>query len=241
VRQRGGRIPRLKLDLSTLPQPDDTTCGPTCLHAVYGYWGIDIPLGELIAQVPSLPEGGTLAGMLACHALKRGLQATIYTYNLRLFDPTWFEPGVDLAAKLRAQAAAKPDVKLQHATATYLRFLSLGGQVRFAELNADLIHEHLRRQRPILTGLSATYLYGCAREREDDHDDIRGEPAGHFVILRGFDTENATVDVVDPLADNPLTDDHHYEVGVDRLIGAILLGVLSWDAVLLVLEPKRSP
>ena len=27
----------LRLPLTMLPQPDETTCGPTCLQAVYNY------------------------------------------------------------------------------------------------------------------------------------------------------------------------------------------------------------
>src|SRR5437762_675447 len=34
----------LRLPVETLPQPDETTCGPTCLHAVYRYWGDREPL-----------------------------------------------------------------------------------------------------------------------------------------------------------------------------------------------------
>jgi ABC-type bacteriocin/lantibiotic exporter with double-glycine peptidase domain len=40
----------LRLDI--LPQPDDTTCGPTCLHAVYRYWGDEIPLAQVIGACP---------------------------------------------------------------------------------------------------------------------------------------------------------------------------------------------
>ena len=31
--------PTRELDLDILAQPDDETCGPTCLHAVYRYFG----------------------------------------------------------------------------------------------------------------------------------------------------------------------------------------------------------
>ena len=61
---------RLKLDI--LPQPDNMTCGPTCLHALYRYYGDDLLLEDVIEQVPSLEGGGTLAVLLACHALRRG-------------------------------------------------------------------------------------------------------------------------------------------------------------------------
>ena len=36
----------IELPITILPQPDDTTCGPTCLHAVYGYYDDSIPLQE---------------------------------------------------------------------------------------------------------------------------------------------------------------------------------------------------
>jgi hypothetical protein len=139
--------------LRILPQPDDTTCGPTCLHAVYRFWGDEMALDRVIQEVVPLETQGTLAVLLASHALKRGYRATIYTYNLHVFDPSWFsERAVDLAERLRAQARVKRDRKLRFATDAYLEFLSLGGRLRFRELSLDLIREHLKRGRPILTG-----------------------------------------------------------------------------------------
>jgi hypothetical protein len=229
---------RHRLDFDILPQPTLSTCGPTCLHAVYRHHGLDLPLARVIAEVDVLEAGGTLAVFLACHALERGFGATIYTYNLQLFDPTWFRPGVDLAERLRSQDARKPDPKLHTATAAYLRFLDLGGHLRFEELNAELLHGHLEAGRPILTGLSATYLYGCMREREDDvEDDLVGNPVGHFVVLVGYEAERRSVHVADPLHDNPRFGRPDYTVHVDRLRNAILLGIVTYDANLLVLEP----
>jgi len=45
------------------------------------------------------------------------------------------------------------------------------------------------------------------------------------------------VSVADPLDDNPRFSSRHYRVGIDRLIGAILLGVVTYDANLLVIRP----
>lgn len=50
--------------LRILAQPDDITCGPTSLHAVYTYYGNILDLTEVIASVKSLEGGGTLAVML---------------------------------------------------------------------------------------------------------------------------------------------------------------------------------
>lgn len=255
-----------KLQLEILPQPDDSTCGPTCLHAVYGYFEDPLSLEQVIQETPSLEDGGTLAVLLASHALRRGYRATIYTYNLKVFDPTWFhgtgshcEPEspqaasrnrsrtgrlkrADLIDRLQAQIEAKESAKLRAACRAYIEFLRLGGKLRMQDLNAALIRRFLKRSIPILTGLSSTYLYLCEREVEADfeHDDVRGVPTGHFVVLCGYNAQRRTVQVADPYEPNPLSVNHHYEVALDRLICAILLGVLTYDANLLVIEPAKQ-
>ncbi len=232
-----------RLHLEIPPQPDDATCGPTCLHAVYAYYGDDIALAQVIDEVEPLERGGTLAVHLAQHALRRGYRATICTYNLQLFDPTWFtDPHVDLAQRLTAQAEAKSDPKLHTATQGYLRFLAGGGRVQSVELSPDLLMQNLRKERPMLTGLSATYLYGAARERGDTslvRDDIGGVPTGHFVVISGYDPTTLQVRIADPLGDNPRYGSHYYDVTIYRLIGAMLLGVLTYDANFLIIEPAR--
>jgi hypothetical protein len=226
-----------RIELEILAQPDDSTCGPTCLHAVYRFYGRERPLDSIIREIPTLETGGTLAVQLACHALRSGYAATIYTYNLNLFDPTWFDKGVDIAAKLRAQCEVKADPRLRVASNPYLQFLALGGELAFVELTPALLRRHLKAGRPLLTGLSATYLYGCAREHDDVADDIAGAPVGHFVVLCGYDPGPREVLVADPLHDNPRTGSPYYRVGIQRLMGAILLGIVTHDANLVVLEP----
>jgi len=228
-----------QLELEILPQPDDTTCGPTCLHAVYRYWGDEVALQTIIDEITPLPGGGTLAVLLACHALRRGYHAEIYTYNLQLFDPTWFLKDSDLAERLRIQRRHKRNRRLRISTDAYLEYLALGGVVRFEELKPALLRRFLNRDVPILTGLSATYLYGCPREHEDQYDDARGEPVGHFVVLSGYDRKKREITVSDPSHDNPLFQTHRYSVGMNRLITAIALGVVTYDANLLVLTPSR--
>jgi len=231
-------------ELHILPQPDDSTCGPTCLQAVYRYYGLELPLEQVIQEVHALETSGTLAVFLAQHALRQGFDATIHTYNLTVFDPSWFDPPVeDLSARLRAQARVKSDPRLQVATDAYLEFLRLGGEIVYEELTPELVRGHLRRGRPILTGLSATYLYGCARETGTDrlhYDDIRGVPTGHFVVLSGYEPDEREVLIADPQRDNPLTGSQRYRLPIQRVLGAILLGVLTYDANFLVIEPRRD-
>jgi hypothetical protein len=228
-----------RLRLSIAPQPDDTTCGPTCLEALYRYYGDDLSLEQVISEVTPLETGGTLAVFLACHALQRGYRATIYTYNLQLFDPTWFqEKPRDIPRRLEAQAAVKDDSRMRVSSDAYLEFFRLGGQIRFEDLRPSLIRRYLVKERPILTGLSATYLYHCERERDDnEYDSIAGSPTGHFVILCGYDRKSRQVLVADPQSENPMTGTQYYTVGIERVIGAILLGIVTYDANLLIIEP----
>ncbi len=234
--------PRVGLERFAIsPQPNDTTCGPTCLHAVYRYHGDELALDAVIREVPALSGGGTLAVLLANHALARGYAARIYTYNLALFDPTWFtKPGVDLAERLRTQASHKADAKLQVETRAYLEFIARGGELGFEDLRPGLIRSWLTRGHPILTGLSATYLYQSPRERGELRaipDDVRGTAQGHFVVLVAYDAKTRAVRVADPLEHNPPFHARTYWVPIERVIGAILLGVLTYDANLTVLTP----
>lgn len=237
-------IRRHHLPLETLPQPDDNACGPTCLHAIYRYLGDDLELAQVMREVRRLKTGGTLNVLLGTHALRRGYSVTIYTYNLLVFDPTWFgHSPADLISKLGAQARAKRSAKLKLASRAYIDFLRRGGQVRFETLSGRLIRRFLDRNHPILTGLSSTYLYGCAREYgpNDDHDDIRGMPAGHFVVLCGYDREHRQVLVADPLQSNPHSATRRYSIDIDRVLSSILLGVLTYDANLLIIEKPLVP
>lgn len=227
--------------LDILPQPNDETCGVTCLHAMYRHLGEELELDSLISEIDTLETGGTLAVILGTHALKKGYNATIYTYNLQVFDPTWFNPGVDMAGKLREQMQYKKDKpKLIWASNFYLKYLEMGGEIKFDELDEHLLRTFFDRRVPILTGLNATYLYRTPREYGNEYDDVRGYSMGHFVVLYGFDNETQQVLVADPLKSNPISGSNQYEVGIDRLINAIMLGIVTYDANFLVIEKKEE-
>ncbi|MGB0515229.1 MAG: hypothetical protein ACPGJE_10360, partial [Wenzhouxiangellaceae bacterium] len=191
------------------PQPDTTTCGPTCLHALYRHFGEGLTLSDVIDSIHRLDHGGTLDVFLANDALRRGYSATIWTYNLNVFDPTWFQDRrigeSNLAGKLHAQMEAKRDPKLHVATQGYLQYLRLGGKIRFADLTRALVRTLLADGHPVLTGLSATYLYRSMREwgPDDADDDIRGLPVGHFVLLTHYDRSRREVEIADPMQENP--------------------------------------
>lgn len=234
----------LVLEFDIEAQPDDVTCGPTCLQALYSYYKDEIPLKQLVREVKQLRNGGTLAVMLGNNALKRGYRATIYTYNLNVFDPSWEgHSRKKMIQHLKRQMAFKyKRRKLQVASKAYIQFLEAGGEMRFAELNEELIKSFLDKSTPILTGLSATYLYGTPREvpQFDIYDDIKGEPAGHFVVITGYDEKKRCVYIADPMTPNPIGKGRVYGVSFSRLINSIMLGILTYDANLLIIEPTKQ-
>jgi len=233
--------------LEIQPQPNDTTCGPTCLHAVYGYYGDVLPLHQVIDEAVSLSEGGTLGALLGQHALSRGYDATIYTFNLRVFDPTWFDEHghgrPELRDKLAEQIGAKDNARLQYACRAYQGFLDAGGRLWMQDLTRGLIRHYLNQSIPIIAGLSSTFLYRARREigPECTPDDIHGLPTGHFVVLCGYDRNTKMVRVADPYLPNPFAPrDNYYVVNVDRVVCAILLGALTYDANLMIFSPSKS-
>ena len=126
-------------------------------------------------------------------------------------------------------------------TRTLRLFEGIGIELEFMIVDAKLLRRFLRRGVPVLTGLSATHLYDCAREFNDDYDDVRGSPSGHFVVLHGYDPKTREVSVADPLHDNPRFGSQYYRVAINRLTASILLGILTYDANLLVITPKKMP
>lgn len=219
-------------------QPDDVTCGPTCLHSIYRHYSDDIGLDQVIKEVPMLDGGGTLACILGGHALQRGYKAWIYTFNLSVFDPTWFNLSTeDLVKKLELQMEHKKKPKHRVASQAYIDFLRLGGQIKQHDLSQALISEYLLQGIPVLTGLSSTYLYRSTREVGDypEPDDIRGEPQGHFVVMTSYHPEENAVTIADPYHPDSINFGRTYLINMEHLICAILLGVMTYDGNLLII------
>ena len=237
------------IDLTIRTQPDDETCGPTSLHAIYHYYGLTISLREVIDTIEHSLSGGTLSPLLGKHALMHGFDATIYVNQLDLFDPTWFKksqaPREVLLTKLKSQDKFKQAKGLTAVSKAFQEFLELGGNVRFKTIDVQLFREYFKKNIPILTGLNSTYLYRTSRELftqegESFFDDIQGLACGHFVVLCGYDEKKRRVVVADPFRENPLSKNNFYKVSLARLINAIMLGAQTYDASLLIITPKKE-
>ncbi len=239
----GSEKKKIKLKLPIHKQPDDVTCGPTCLHSIYEFYNDTMALTSVIGEIPMLETGGTYASKLGSHALQRGYKAQIWSFNVNIFDPTWFGlPAEQMFEKLKQQRHAKKHRKLRTATDGYMEFLENGGILRFEDLTLELLEACLRGGQPVIAGLSATYLYKSMREdpKTAENNDVKGLPSGHFVVLTGIDAEARTVQITDPYFPNMLSEHNTYTVSVARLICAILLGVMTYDANLLLIQKKET-
>jgi hypothetical protein len=233
------------LAVSVTPQPTEDTCGPTCLESIYRFYGRDVSLDQLRSEVSMLQAGGTLSVNLGCHALANGFDVEIYSYNLQVFDPTWFAlSNKELVKKLMQQTSRKSsDQKLSEASQSYIRFLKAGGAIRFSDLAPQLIKDYLGAGNPIIAALSSTYLYQTARENPltTEDDDIGGYPAGHFVVVSGFDEYSQYVTINDPFRRNPFSKgEESYQVDFGHFMASILLGVVTYDANLMIVSPREA-
>ncbi|MBI2603505.1 MAG: peptidase-C39 like family protein [Deltaproteobacteria bacterium] len=220
-------------------QPSDETCGPTCLAAVYNFYQDPVSLESVIDEVQMLEEGGTLAPLLGIHSLSRGYEAEIYSFNIKIFDPAWFGfSDKKLIKKLTLQIATPKNRKTISVCKAYRKFLKKGGRIRFADLTREFLSEKLAAG-PIICGLSSTYLYKASREnpRTNRPDDVRGEPAGHFVVLAN--AQDHQVEILDPYFPNPVSSGQKGMVAIDHLINSVLLGVITYDANLLIIRKKQ--
>lgn len=234
----------LLLDVPALRQPDDFSCGPTCLFKVLRGFGDQRRFEEVDALVRRTDNGGTLGVFVGQAAIDLGYEATIYSYNLRVCDPTWSVlPPPQLADKLAARAAVVQEPKLRDAIDAYSKFVRSGGHVRFDDLSVELLVALLDAGHPIMCGLSATYLYQTPRENPQTNgiDDVAGEPEGHFLVVCGYRQHGRHFIVSDPYRGLPMTVTGTYEVGAQRLLNAILLGDVTHDGVLLVVAPRVLP
>jgi len=242
MNDRPAALNAAKRKIGILPQPTESTCGPTCLHAVYSYFGQSCDLQSLINDVPETENGGTFSVILALHALRSGFAATIFSYNLRTFDPTWEGlSSEEIAAKLETRLHRTRSQKARANLKAYVDFLNEGGRLSFEELTPRLLKRILKNDTPIIAGLSSTHLYRDSRlNKEGEPDDVHGEPEGHFVIITDWDASESKFVVADPYRKNPVSSEQIYGVDVHRLINSILLGIVTYDANLLVIEPQGN-
>lgn len=225
-------------------QPDDVTCGPVALQAVYKYWNDIISIDKVIDEVECIDaDGGTTDALLGLHALQRGYSVCIYPSNLNIFDPTWgtgHKADGFITSRLKERIKYAPDAKTRRVIDAYIRFTEAGGEICIRNLD-DILEYYLKCNcYPTICAVSSTALYNCSRDLFDGNvshpDDTYGDPCGHFVIATSMDDVNKKVEIADPYAYGDIG--NNYTVDFGWLMKSIYLGVSTFDGSLISIKPR---
>ncbi len=232
------------LAVPPMVQPDEVSCGPTCLAAVLRFHGLADASPEEVRRVtPRNPDGGALAPFLGLAAMRLGARARCHPFATRVFDPTWRKlSAAECLRRLVQRTEALPEGRLRRVHEAWRTFLEEGGEVALGELRPSELVQALDAGRPLICGLSITWLYQEPRERPEDNtdDDIHGSPVGHFVVVNGYGGSGQSFFVIDPWPEPPFDrSDGVYRVSQRRLTQAILLGDATHDAVILEVFPRE--
>lgn len=222
-----------KLRVEIEPQPTIVACGPTCLHAVYRYFGREISIATIVDEVNHKVVEGCFDGALGVHAICAGLSARIASVNLRVLDPSWFV-GHGIREALVAAGNKTSELSLKNAALAYAAFVNAGGELALGGITFESIVNSISRSIPVIVGLSSTFLY---RSRRSSITDGEETSVGHFVVVTGVDVKQRMVSIADPLSENPAGLGAYYDLPWDQLLSCICLGALTNDGAALIVWP----
>ena len=161
-RRATNRRAPIVLDVRRFVQPDDLSCGPTCLAQVYRYYGHDKrAVRTVIDETARNPDGGTLAVYLGVSALRNGFgAASTRTTCGSSIPPGGSSPAAIAQAGEAAPAPGRPArPKLQRSRAAYIEFLGPRRQGALPELTRELMVRILAAAVTPSSRVGATYLY----------------------------------------------------------------------------------
>jgi len=226
------------IPLEPVCQPDECSCGLSCLKMVLACHGRSFFHDDLNELTPPNPDIGLYDSHLGLAAIQLGFAATIYTYNYRIFHPIWNRLSrKDLMGKLatRQMCAMTPQQAL--AAELYIEFLRAGGELLFYPLSRELILAHFNRDLPLIAALDMSFLYDCMAF----YDEFSEHRATHFVVLHGYNPEDNTFFISDPWYSIPLPNKNgQYYIDADRVINAIFLGQERNDSAIIVIQKKKG-
>ncbi len=225
---------RIHLPVEPVCQPDDLSCGLCCLSTILTHYGRNLPIENLIKDIPPLPDIGLYDSHIGKAALDLGFQVTIYTYNYGVFHPVWNRLNrEELIEKLiiKKDCPGMPHRVL--AAQGYIEYLQAGGDLQFYPLSKELLITHFARGVPLIAALDMSFLYDCVAF----YNEFAERRATHFVVLHGYDPTSNTFDVTDPWYSIPIPNKNgQYAMDADRVINAIFLGQARNDSSIIVIQ-----
>lgn len=228
--------------LNILPQINHQLSGAETLRGIYAYYGEDISMDDLVVSTTRFSNRRLRPLALAIDALERGYAVTVHCCDTRIFDLSWMGlVSSELKEKLEYHKSKADSVHLTQTFDAYIQILEKGGTIDLSEINRAVIRKAVELKAPIIAAVSATHLFHSKREYLDSKDrpvldDAKGKTAGHLVAVTAWVGKEITLH--DPYLANPITGKAKYKVYISRLMRSILLGVLSYDAQMVVITKK---
>lgn len=209
-------------------------CGPNALAQLMSFYGKEVDPLELVKQTRMMGDFGTWDADIGKTATLYGFKPRIITLNINTFTPQWYSLGKQALIKKLQQRAKKVKGKLQKQNAqSFVDYLRAGGKLAFKPISREFLIDRLKK-RPIIVGLSSTYLYKLPPKKQQKIDaDFEN---GHFVVLDGYDPKTDKFSVVDPWYKIPFSKSGRYKLKSDELIAAIYLGEATYDCTVLELD-----
>lgn len=194
-------------------QPTNTTCSPTALSMLLGFYGKDVSVDEVSAKVPQVKNEkgenfGTINAQMATWCKTLGFDVVLYTADVQVIDQSWsklFPTKVVERLEARKSGFKVPSLGELWDTAycqAYIEFIRSGGELHIVNaITRNLLYELLKKG-PVLACLSFDTLYGKGKtsnvgEKETKPDDVNGKAWNHSVVMYGND-ENGNFLVADP-------------------------------------------
>ena len=197
------------------------TCGPTSIQQILEYYGIETSLKDIMNGMFLFDRGGTSSdGAMGDYLLKQGFKVKIYTFDTKMFDPSWFKLSrKELLKKLQKSYNISRGYKKYNYNG-FINFLKHGGKIEFKAITLNEIKNYLKKIYPIMVGVDDSLLYGVKRSRKTFYDDdIRGKVWGHEVVVAGF--KKNKLFVVDPFPRNTFSKKGKYFVDAEKLLANI--------------------
>ncbi|MBD3362355.1 hypothetical protein GF362_01395 [Candidatus Dojkabacteria bacterium] len=216
---------------------DSSACGPSCLQAIYKYYGKDLKLKMILEDLHIDKDTSTYVSQLARHLNTNHLSTTLISSNPFVVSPDW---------KAKPKKVVIKELKewiLHHFNkgkveniwikeALYLLFyLQEGGNLKISNITTDLIDKYLEDQNLILCCLAENWIWGKRKiSKVVEYDNIKGHVNGHFVIV--YDKNKGDYQISDPYPTSIENKEGLYAINKEELLTA----TLTWSHEILIVN-----
>lgn len=184
---------KVKLKVPRFKQTDPMGCGHASLQEVFVYYGKNVPQSKILRDIGVRGYGSWIT-QLGLYAMKNGFKAKIITEDANYLDPTWKKLSKkNLIKKLRV-ALKKANGRMKKDAYRYLiKFLKNGGYLEFRQATKSDVVRYLKKKIPVIMCLSSTVLHKGRRYGKKGKRSEYGYPAGHFVVVSGYNNGRFTI------------------------------------------------